>query len=553
MPDRKGPGRLSWLIDVATRLADRGAAVAGWRRCLAAVVMGAVAATALPPWHVVPLLVPAFVGLVWLMDGSRSARTGFFVGWCFGLGHSLVGIHWIVSPLLVEPERHAWLIPFALGGLSAGLAVFPAIAVALTVAAMRAGLASGAARVPALAGFWLAAEWVRGWALTGFPWNLIGYVWADMPAMFQLSALAGIHGLSLMTVLAAAAPALLADRPEGGSSTMRGAVWIVVALTLALPAAVWAGGAFRLSEAPPPGGHAFADVRLRLVQANIPQRLKWLPELREAHLLKHVSLSRRRSNGQAPPTHVIWPEAAVPFFLASDPTATKVAVEAIPPDGLLITGSPRAEDMGGQRMFWNSVHAVDGTSSIVATYDKSHLVPFGEYVPFRGILPIDRIVPGQGDFTPGAGRATLRLDGLPPLSPLICYEAIFPAAAVDRRDRPDWILSLTNDAWFGSNAGPKQHFAIARMRSVEEGLALVRVANTGISAIVDPYGRVLERLGIGEEGIIDGALPVPLDEPTPFSRLGQWTVAVLFALSSAGVWLLRLMYRFRPGTSREIA
>ena len=282
-------------------------------------------------------------------------------------------------------------------------------------------------------------------------------------------------------------------------------------------------------------------VRLRLVQANIPQRQKWQPQLRAGHLQRHIALSRQASAN--PPTHVIWPEAAVPFFLANDEVVRAAAATAVPRGGVLITGSPRRSSDNGDGRFWNAAHAITGDGQIVASYDKAHLVPFGEYVPLRGVLPIDKLVPGQGDFTPGAGRQTIAIPGLPPVSPLICYEAIFPGAAARSDDRPGWLLNLTNDAWFGTFAGPQQHFAIASARAVEEGLPLVRAANTGISAIIDPYGRPVATLGLGMEGVIDSGLPRALENSTPYARWGNLIPGGLLAIVALLIILLRLGQR----------
>jgi len=311
--------------------------------------------------------------------------------------------------------------------------------------------------------------------------------------------------------------------------------WVVsIAATIVLPAVLWAGGQARLQSAE---SAAVPDVRLRIVQANIAQRDKWNPELRTRHLERHVALSNAPAD--APPTHVIWPETAVPFFLANDTLARVRAARAAPAGGSLLTGSVRAAFRGGDRQLHNAMVVVDGDADVQRIFDKSHLVPFGEYVPLNGVLPIDKIVPGQGGFVAGPGRRLIRVDGLPALSPLICYEAIFPGRVTPAEERPGWLLNLTNDAWFGNFAGPQQHFAITSTRAVEEGLPMVRAANTGISAVVDPYGRTLRHLGIGVEGVIDSPLPAAL-APTPYARWGDWIpVSLALALLAAAGPLAR--------------
>tara|TARA_R110002110_G_scaffold415612_6_gene652069 strand:+ start:95142 stop:96710 length:1569 start_codon:yes stop_codon:yes gene_type:complete len=502
--------------------AERTRALTGWRRVVTCLLLGAVSALALPPFYIVPVLVPAFVGLLWLIEGAdataRRRRLGLWVGFWFGFGHFIVGVHWIAEPLLVDPARTAWLIPFALPGLAAVLAVFPALVCgALAALPLRA---APVARVFALASLWMVAEFVRGIVFTGFPWNLMGYVWAGAPPMMQVTAVVGVLGLSGLTILAAGMPAILGA--DGMSAARR---WgLTLAVTIALPLALWAGGKARLAGA---GDALVPDVRLRIVQANIAQRDKWDPNLRAAHLERYLSLSRTPAD--TAPTHVIWPESAVPFLLANDPPARIRAAAAVPPGGALITGAVRRVFVDDAPQFRNALLVIDAAADVQQVYDKSHLVPFGEYVPLRGILPIDKIVPGQGDFVAGPGRRLLDIPGLPVVSPLICYEAIFSGQVTPRGERPGWLLNLTNDAWFGTFAGPQQHFAIASTRAVEEGLPMVRAANTGISAVVDPYGRVIARLDIGEQGILDSGLPVALS-PTPFARWGELIPMILAAL-----------------------
>ncbi len=502
------------------------AALTGWRASAIAALLGVAGAFALPPWHLIPLLIPAFTGLLWLLS-ERRPRAAFFLGWSFGTGHFLVAVHWIAHPMLVDAARHAWMIPFAVGGLAAAMGLYIALAAWLLAVLERRRRFTLVGRVFAFGALWLFFEWVRRWAFTGFPWDLLGYVWAFSPTMSQTAALGGIWALSLLTLVAAAAPAVLAERRH----------LAFAGLVIVIPALMWAGGAARLSAAPVIGDDFVADIRLRIVQANIPQRLKWQADQRLRNLQKHVAMSATAVTDQPPPNVVVWPETAVPFFLSTDDQARALAALAVPDNGLLLTGAPRVSQSGGSQQFWNSVHAIDPAGAVVSTYDKSHLVPFGEYVPGRGLIPLDKIVAGAGDFTPGPGRTTLRADGVPPFAPLVCYEVIFPGA-VTSADRPDWLMNVTNDAWFGPDAGPAQHFAIARMRTIEEGLPLVRAANTGISAVVDSYGRVVARLDSGVEGFLDTGLPSPLP-PTVFARLGDWAVLILLLLSGTIAFLGR--------------
>ncbi len=513
------------------RLAAALAGLSGWRRHGAAALCGALASAALPPLHLLPLLIPAFTGLLWLMDGSSRRRDAALLGWSFGFGHMLAGLYWIGIAFLVDPGRHGLVMPVALLGLTAGLGLFPALAVLLTAwAGWR-----GAARVALLATAWLAVEWLRAWVLTGFPWNLIGNVWSFSPAMLQLAALTGVWGLSLVTVLAAAAPAVLVEARRG-----RGRRAFVAAMLL-LPALVWGGGSLRLAGAPALGTEVVDGVTLRLVQPSIEQALKWKAALRRDHVERQMRLSA--APGAERISHVIWAETAVPYLLAQDAELRRLIARVVPEGGLLLAGAPRAgAEVGRGPRLWNSLHALDRRGEIVGTYDKVHLVPFGEYMPLRSVLGFAKLAAGSVDFSPGAGALALDLRGLPAFAPLICYEAIFPGQVVPAGTRPEWLLNVTNDAWFGTSSGPYQHFASARIRAVEEGLPLVRVANNGISAVVDAYGRIVGRLGLNEVGVLDSPLPKPVERLTLYARFGDWMALISgLAVAFSGLILRRFM------------
>ncbi len=500
-----------------TALAQRLAALEGWRRYLLASALGGAAAAALPPAYLLPVLPLAFTGLVWLLDGSKGPAGAFAAGWWFGFGHFLAGLYWVGHAFLVDAETFAWMMPFALAGLAAGLALFPGLA----ALAVGIGRPSGVGRILVLAAAWTLGEWLRGWIFTGLPWNLLGYVWTLSDAMSQAAALGGVYGLSLLTVLAAAMPAVVAEAPAGAARR-----WRPVAAVGALLLLTWAGGLARLGAAEVA---EVPDVRLRLVQANIDQREKWRADLRDINLLRHLELSA--SPGWDSITHVIWPETAAAFFLGGDAPRRRLLAGVVPPQGLLITGAPRRSPRGSAPVrLWNSLYAIDAEGNIRATYDKFHLVPFGESLPLRPLLErlgIAKLAPGAVDFSPGPGPVTLELAGLPALSPLICYEAIFADQVSEAGQRPGWLLNITNDAWFGISSGPYQHFAMARLRAVEQGVPLVRAAGTGISGVIDPYGRTIARLGLGTAGVLDSALPEALDEAPPYARLGDGPLLLL--------------------------
>ena len=507
------------------RVRGRVARAKSWRRRMLAALLGVLASAALPPLNWVVLLFPAFIGLVWLVDGADRRRGAFAIGWWFGFGHFVASFYWISHAFLVDAETFAWMIPFAVGGLAAGFAVFitiPTIALYWTRGA-------GLGRILVFAAAWTTSEWIRSWLLTGFPWQLMGTAWVFSESMIQPAALISVYGLGLMTVVGASMPAVLGDQPRPARRAV-----LATCAALALLVLSGLGGTLRLAAAT---DEAVPDVRLRLVQPSIPQELKWRRDLRERHVLRQIEMSVDRARGgsdSSAVTHVIWAETSVPFTLARDEKLLEMVGRAAPVGGLAIVGAPRATPRGVEPyQVWNSLHAVDPQGRVVASYDKAHLVPFGEYIPFRELIDIPKVTAGRTDFSSGPGRETLSLPGLPPVSPLICYEVIFPGRVVDPDRRPAWLLNLTNDAWFGHSAGPYQHLAAARMRAVEEGLPLVRVANTGISAVFDAYGRTVAWLGLGEAGVVDSMLPVAIKGGTPYGRFGNGLVLAIILLVAA--------------------
>ena len=505
------------------RLAARTAALTGWRRGLLAVGLGVLAVLALPPVHAVPLLIPAFTGLVWQLGGVPSRWGAFGLGWAFGLGFFGAGLHWIGHAFLVDAATYGWMMPFAVAGLSGGLAIFTGLALA---AAWSLPVQSLTSRALAAALMWMLASWLRGHILTGFPWNLLASVWAPWPTMLQSAAVFGAWGLSAVTVLAACAPAAL------GASGSRAGRWALPGIAACLLGALALGGSLRLHNAPVPGGDTVEGVTLRLVQPSIPQHLKWRDGLRRAHLQRYLEMSRRP--GKSTVTHVIWPETAIPLFLSRTNGLAEALGTAVPKGGALLTGLPRIDTENGQPRLYNTLGVFDGRGQSLARYDKFHLVPFGEYVPLSDWLPIEQLAQGRTGFSAGPGPRTLRVPGVPPVSPLICYEAIFPGAVTDDSDRPGWLLNVTNDAWFGQSSGPYQHLASARLRSVEEGLPLVRAANTGVSVVIDPWGRTLGRLDLNETGVLDRPLPRALP-PTLYAAYGDGLFVGLLVLMALGV------------------
>ena len=508
--------------NVLSLMVERITNLRGVRASLAAALFGALAALALPPVNFLPILLISFPGLVLLLDGAKSARRAFLLGWCWGFGHFTAGLYWIAHALLTDPARFGWMIPFAVFGLAALLGVFIALA---TLAARLAAPENQALRLIALGAAWGMGEWLRGVVLTGFPWNLTATMWLEFLPVAQFASVFGGGGLAFVTVFAAGSVALLAN-PGWKNGAVALFAWGLLA-----GIALW--GANRIPDGPAP---VQEGVLLRLVQGNVEQKNKWREDIRQQHLTDYVLLST--SPGWEKISAVVWPETAVPFFIDGDYPARVQVAAAAPPDGFALIGSLRIAPLGGPpKQLWNSLMAVNRNAEIVAVYDKAHLVPFGEYVPFENILPLAKMVFGPLGFSTGDGLKTVRLPGLPSFSPTICYEEIFPDAVARRDDRPDWLLNVTNDAWFGESAGPYQHFAAARLRAIEEGLPMVRAANTGVSGIIDPYGRILGALSLGERGILDGPLPLPL-EATIFTRFGGILSSSLLATLFFGIFFV---------------
>jgi len=505
-----------------TRLADRLRGLKGWQRLLAAIALGAVSALAFAPFHLFPALLLALAGLALLLDGAEGVRAAAVTGWAFAFGQFAAGLHWIAYPFMVFPDVHLWQLPFAVTLMPAGLALFGALATGLA-AWLRALLfrgsgrktatySDGAARLILLAVCWAGAEWLRGHILTGFPWNLPAYGWGAVPEVMQSAALFGAYGLSFLTLLLGVSLAELARRRI-----------LLPALMLAVFAGLWGYGALRLQE---PVEYV-PGVSLRLVQPNVPQA-----EMHGVFIPRNwqrlTALSLRPGN----PTHIIWPEAAAAFPLARSQSGLAGIAQLTAGGASLITGTMRIDDAG---RFFNSLYIFGPGGRTLGVYDKYHLVPFGEYLPLAPLLSrlgFAKLTQGQTGFSAGDGPRRYDVPGAPPLTPLICYEVIFPGAVAPASGRPGWYVNVTDDSWFGPWAGPHQHLLIARMRAIEEGLPIARAANTGISAVLDGKGRIVASLGLNQGGVIDAGLPAALPA-TLYTRYGDLGFAIILLAAAA--------------------
>jgi apolipoprotein N-acyltransferase len=478
-----------------------------------------------------PLLFLSFPILVWSLE-RVSPRRGFVAGWLYGLGYFSACFYWIGIAFLVDAATYLWMMPFMVGALAGGMALYWGLAAMATVMLGQRGIA----RIIALAALFAIAEWLRGHLLTGFPWTAPGLAVDGMGGLAQAASLIGMPGLTLLVVLWAALPAL------AGSAGARWREWLAAFVILALLPGLWLWGNNRLAE---DGGGTVHGVGLRIVQPNIAQEAKWRREAARENFDKLKMLSAQatpqRPRGIADVSVLIWPESAVSFFIDESEEGLSELAGLLPQQSLLVMGALRRDAAGqGERRVYNSVLAFDGDATLLAHYDKWRLVPGGEFLPFEEILkPLGfrKVVTVPESFAAGPGPRNIVLPGLAPAAVLICYEAIFPHDLVDAAQRPAWIINVTNDAWFGDSSGPYQHLAQARLRTIEQGLPLIRAANTGISAIIDAHGRIEARLPLGVEGVLDGALPASLPA-TLYARAGDLMLAgLIIVLLLAGIVL----------------
>lgn len=490
--------------------AGRGARPSAWLLALAATA-GAAVAAGQAPWDLWFVAVPALGILTGIVASRPLAGISARLAAAAGAGYGAAALFWIVEPFLIEFTRHGWMAPFALVLMAAGMAAFWGLAGAFaglgrTTGSRALGFAVGLS----------ASDLLRSYLFTGFPWALVGHVWIGTPVM-QAAAWIGPVGLTALTTLTAALPCL------GRTLAARTAL---AALSVLVLGGIWFAGAARLA-APDPVGDS--PVRVRLVQPDADQRLKWQGSMWQVFLDR--MLIATAAPAERPLDLIVWPETAVPFLLERSGAFLSgelaVAAQGVP----VATGIQRAE---GSRYF-NSLAVIDAQGAVAVTYDKWHLVPFGEYVPMADLavrfgLSAFAAQEGYG-YTPGPGARVLDLGRAGKVLPLICYEAVFPQDLNAAPERADWVLQITNDGWFGTVAGPYQHLAQTRLRAVEQGLPVLRAANTGVTAVIDAKGRILRALPLGAEGWLDADVP-PAQPPTVYARTGDIpaTIAILVAI-----------------------
>jgi len=519
----------------------------GWRRALAAFIAGGFSALALAPFHFFPVLFITFPVLIWLLDGiggqsetpKRGFRSAFITGWSFGFGYFLVGLYWVGLAFLVDAAQFAWMMPFAVVMLPMGLAIFTGLSTGIYYLLWSAH----SFRILSFTALFVLGEWVRGHILTGFPWNLIGYSFAWSESLLQPAAVMGAYGLSFLCVLMVSCFALTAE-DESATLLQKYGGYILSVLMLG---GIFTFGTMRLNSA---SNENVSGISLRLIQPNISQKEKWNAANKSKIFANYLRLTNKPTSPQTmgveTATHIIWPEVALPFLLLREENALASIAAILPENKFLITGTIRSdrEKNDPNTKLTNSVVLMDHDAKVLGSYDKAHLVPFGEYLPLANILEplgLRKLVSIPTGFRAGPGPKTIMAEGTPAFSPLICYEAIFPGKVTEANKKPMWLLNLTNDAWFGDSAGPYQHFEQSRIRAIEQGLPMIRSANTGISAIIDPYGRIVSSLGLNTEGVVDGPLPKSLPS-TLYAKYGDLIVLIF------GVFCIFLSFLFRKNT-----
>ncbi|MEQ8297973.1 MAG: apolipoprotein N-acyltransferase [Nitratireductor sp.] len=521
-----------------TDLAARVILLWGWRRVVVAVLAGACAVLALPPYDFFPAGFVSFTVLVWLLDGVapdpgdrlvRRLRGAFTVGWWFGFGYFVAGLWWVGRALLVDADNFAWALPIAVLGLPAVLAIFYGLATALA----RLAWADGIGRIVALAAAFGIAEWLRSFVLTGFPWNAVGYAAMPVPVLMQSVGIVGLFGMNALAVLVFAIPALAGFRRHRGAGVVVG---------LLLVGAHLGYGVYQLYGAPPPEGGR--RLQARVVQPSVSQSGKWDPQERARIMQSLLDLSARpAADGQERPDLIVWPETALPFVITDRPDALAAIGAMLEPGQTLFLGAVRSEAAASERdkpRYYNAVVAINDGGEIVDAVDKQHLVPFGEYLPFQDLfedLGFKTVAETVGGFSSGSMRRALSAPGGIGALPMICYEIIFPDLLAGARAQADIVVNVTNDAWFGDTAGPYQHFRQAQVRAVEVGMPLIRAANNGISAVVDEKGRVIDGFAVDAVGSFDVALFVPDVQSRPEIDAGRngLLIILFFATLACGM------------------
>ncbi|PJB71775.1 MAG: apolipoprotein N-acyltransferase [Alphaproteobacteria bacterium CG_4_9_14_3_um_filter_47_13] len=501
-------------------------------KALLAFIAGAIMVAGMPPWCIWPALFAGFGLFYIILSTVTKIRMAFLYGWLFGFGYFTVGLIWIGNALLVEDSQYALFWPLAVAGLPAFLAFFTAFATSLTVRFSSLKTISGYLLFTSMI---MAFEWLRGHIFTGFPWNLYGYTWTNTLPMAQIASIGGIYLLSFATCAWATLPGFLLIWHQKRFLK----ILLATALLLDMGGA-YLYGVFRLKLYPT---QISEDTIVRLVQPNITQEDKWNPAKGKENLEKILLLSEAESTNSAMKTILVWPETAISNILLRDNwshATIRATLGSYPEPVFLLAGTMRIGAYGGRDpKYHNSLTSYDRRLNVQSTHDKVHLVPFGEYIPLQKYIPLEPLVNFSG-FEKGKAIKTAQIPQLPyKFSALVCYEIIFPGAVVDEKNRPDFIVNVTNDAWYGDSAGPRQHFAHAVFRAIEEGIPVIRAANTGISGVIDPTGRIIHKIPLDTPAGVNVSLPKKLVDTPYYTSLKDSIFFIILGLFS----LISVLYQ----------
>ena len=482
---------------------------------------GALCALAFAPFYFIIFASISLSVFYFLLEKEKNKKEIFFLGFTYGFGYFLAGNYWIAISLLVDAKSFAWLIPFALSLIPSALAMYMAL-LALSYKKIITKLKN----IISFAILWIVFEALRSHLFTGFAWNLLGYIWMIDEVFAQGANVFGIYGLSFLAVLVSLLPILFLKNHNKKDDKIFAAFISLLFLANLIYGKIYLDESKLITN---------NKTKIRLVQANIKQEMKWDEKEKYNNFFKTIRLTNQNNLDDV--KIVIWSETSLPFIVDDNAELLEKLKLATPKDGFLISGGLRVDADDYQiKNAWNSIFIFD-QKGVVDFYDKHHLVPFGEYVPLQKFIPfINKITQGAVGFSSGSGSKTITLSNLK-ISPLICYEAIFFDKIIDKNNRPNLLVNLTNDAWFGFSTGPFQHFDMTRMRAIEHGIPLIRVANTGISAMVDPFGRVVKKINLNLEGVIDVSLIEAL-EPTIYEKYDQLPLIILISLISIFLFIL---------------
>lgn len=484
---------------------------------ITALLLGIIATFALPPYYQIWCLLISFGIFSALLNCTKNKFQAFLIGYCFGAGFFAIGFSWVANALALDLKSFGWLIPLALLGSGAFFGLFSGFA------AFCSSFFKGSfAKIIALGTFWSISEWLRSFILTGFPWNLLGSIWTFDHTWLQTASIFGTYGLSALTVIIFSLPSIIINKPCKKNAVIGITSSLCILLSLAL---------FGLWNCKKHDDITNSTLSIRVVQPSIPQSLKWDFGSLEANLYEYISMSQEP--GFEGKNIIIWGETASTFPLSIDPAHFEQAKQAVPPQGYLITGSiDYFPDKNNRWIPINASHIIQQEKGIINSYIKSHLVPFGEYIPFRSFLPkqLRPITNVITDFKSGDGAKTFTIKNIPPVGLLICYEIIFPHKIIDQNNRPEWIINMTNDGWYGLSAGPHQHLATAQLRAAEEGLTIVRAANSGISALISKTGKIIKSAPLHSKQNLDFYLPQNLSYKTIYSQYGNYSYFILTLL-----------------------